>query len=194
MTNETTVEPQGIEVLEIGDRRVSLDPNNLRFDEATLTTYIQREGGYYDNFGAMLAYAERALQRDEIVYERVRNERFIEAKDAGAAVALAEAKADVDPIVCELYDRVVESKYKVSRLKRHLYAWDKNHDNAQSLGHMIRKEMDKLHGDIKMRGSSYDDFHNPGRHDVAGEDAQNMVTEMDVERLKAEANRDSQSD
>jgi hypothetical protein len=33
-------------------------------------------------------------------------------------------------------------------LQQHLRAWDKNHDNAQSRGHMIRKEMDKLNIDI----------------------------------------------
>ena len=33
-------------------------------------------------------------------------------------------------------------------LKQHLRSWDKAHENAQSRGHMIRKEMDKLNTDI----------------------------------------------
>ena len=38
---------------------------------------------------------------------------------------------------------VIEARYVVNRLKNHLKAWDKNHDNAQSMGHMLRKQMEK---------------------------------------------------
>lgn len=149
-------ESKNTESLQIGGHKIEIDPENLRFSEATLTTYIQTEAGFYDNFGASLAMAERHLQREELLCEKARNDRFVEYKDNGDAVALAEAKAESDPTVMAFKDRVIDAKYNVTRLKRHLLAWDKNHDNAQSLGHMLRKQMDKLHGDIKRGNDVYD--------------------------------------
>lgn len=141
------------EVLTFDKFTVELDSENLRFNEATLNKYIQTEGGYYDNYGAYLSLAEKNLQNFELQHERVLHERFVETKDEGGSDKLAEAKAKCDPIVVELKQKVNDAKYIVNRLKQHLKAWDKNHDNAQSLGHMQRKIMDKLNGDIK--GSVY---------------------------------------
>jgi hypothetical protein len=48
-------------------------------------------------------------------------------------------------------DDVVAAKLKVNEayltvqlLKQHLRSWDKNHENAQSVGHFLRKEMEKM--------------------------------------------------
>jgi hypothetical protein len=127
---------------------VVVDPENLRFDEDSLNTYIQREAGFYDNFGAFLALAEKNLQNKEIQYEKLVSERFVEAKDNGGSDKLAEAKAKSDSVVVLIKEQMVEARYVVNRLKNHLKAWDKNHDNAQSLGHMLRKQLDKIGGDI----------------------------------------------
>lgn len=127
---------------------VTVDPENLRFDEQSLTNYIQKEGGFYDNFGAYLALSERNLQNKEVAYEKLFCERFVEAKENGASDKLAEAKAKSDTLVIEFKQAITDAKYMVNRLKNHLKAWDKNHDNAQSLGYMLRKQMDKLNGDI----------------------------------------------
>ena len=59
------------EKLEIGGQTVTIDPQNLKFNEATLSNYIQTEAGYYDNFGAFLALAEKHLQRDEMIAEKL---------------------------------------------------------------------------------------------------------------------------
>lgn len=136
------------ETLQFSGVSVEIDPENLRFNEATLNQYIQTEAGYYDNFGAYLSLAEKNLQNVELHHEKLLAERFVEAKDNGGSDKLAEAKAKCDPLVVELKEKVNEAKYVVNRLKQHLRAWDKNHDNAQSLGHMQRKIMDKLHGEI----------------------------------------------
>ena len=151
-----------IEKLEFAGLTVEVNPENLRFDESSLNDYIQKEGSYYDYFGAFLSLAERNLQNKETMHEKVYNERFIEAKEDGAAVALAEAKAKIDPIVVSLKDDVIEAKYIVNRLKQHLRAWDKNHDNAQSMGHMVRKMVDKLQAEISMREHNIDPNEIPG--------------------------------
>lgn len=148
------------EKLKFDKYEVLIDPENLRFDEATLSAYIQTEGGHYDNIGAYLALAERNLQNKEIQHEKLYCERFEEAKELGSSDKLAEAKAKKDSDVVSLKEEVVEARYAVNRLKNHLRAWDKNHDNAQSLGHMLRKQMDKLNSDIYgsvYRGHGVDD-------------------------------------
>ena len=133
---------------------VVVDTANLKFDEMTLSDYIQKESAYYDNFGGYLALAERSLHAKEVVLEKLYHERFVEAKEMGGSDKLAEAKSKSDPDVNKLKSDIVEAKYVVARLKQHLRAWDKNHDNAQSLGHNLRKQMDKLHGDIMMQSRS----------------------------------------
>lgn len=133
---------------------VVVDPENLRFDEDSLSSYIQKEGGFYDNFGNFLALAERNLQNKEVQYEKVYCERFVESKDDGASDKLAEAKAKCDPVVVLVKEQIIEARYVVNRLKNHLKAWDKNHDNAQSCGHMLRKQLDKMNSDI-MGGSRH---------------------------------------
>lgn len=142
------------EKLEFAGAVVEIDPENLRFNETNLSQYIQTEAGYYDNFGAYLSLAEKNLQNFELRHEKTLAERFVEAKENGGSDKLAEAKAKCDPVVVDLKDKMNDAKYIVNRLKQHLRAWDKNHDNAQSLGHMQRKLMDKLHGDI-MGSSRY---------------------------------------
>lgn len=127
---------------------VVVDPAKLFFDEDSLSHYIQTEGGHYDNFGSYLSLAEKNLQNKELHYEKVFSERFVEAKENGSSDKLAEAKAKCDPVVVLIKEQITEARYVVNRLKNHLKAWDKNHDNAQSLGHMLRKQMDKLNSDI----------------------------------------------
>ena len=60
-----------VEKLEIGTSSVVIDPTNLTFSEATLSSYIETEAGYYDNFGAYLALAEKNLQIREIEHEKL---------------------------------------------------------------------------------------------------------------------------
>ena len=137
---------------------VVIDAENLRFDDATLSIYIQKEGSYYDNYGYYLSLAERNLQNKESQYEKMYCDRFIESKESGSSDKLAEAKAKANPDIISLKEDIFNARYAVNSLKNHLKSWDKNHDNAQSLGHMLRKQMDRLNGDIYgTHGSSIDD-------------------------------------
>lgn len=137
------------ETVVVAGEQVQLDPANLRFSENTLTEYIKMEGGWYDNFGAYLAKAERALQMREADHDNLFNLKFYTAKDEGGSDKLAEARARIDREVKDARTAMIDAKYLVSRIKAHLRAWDKNHDNAQSLGHQLRKEMGMLHSDIR---------------------------------------------
>ena len=137
------------EIVIVGGDKVDMDPANLRFCENTLTEYIKTEGGWYDNFGAYLAKGEKDLAMKQAEYENLFNLKFYVAKEEGGSDKLAEAKAKIDRDVKDANTAVIEAKYLVSRIKNHLKAWDKNHDNAQSLGHQLRKELGMLHSDIR---------------------------------------------
>lgn len=137
-----------VEKIEFDKFMVVIDPENLRFSENTLSNYLQSEGGYYDNFSYYLALAEKNLQNKEAQYEKLYNDRFIEAKELGSSDKLAEAKSKADQDVSFLKQECIEAKYIVNRIKYHLKTWDKNHDNAQSMGYMLSKQIDKLSNDI----------------------------------------------
>lgn len=143
------------ETIMVDGDRVVLDPANLRFNETTLTEYIKVEGGWYDSFGAYLAKAERDLQIKQAEYDNLFNLKFFLAKEEkGGSDKLAEAKACIDPEVKAANLEVIEAKHIVARIKNHLRAWDKNHDNAQSLGHQLRREMSMLNSDIRIADSN----------------------------------------
>lgn len=137
------------EVLIIYGKQLEIDPSKLNFNEASLNDYIQHEGGYFDNFGGWLALAEKEHQLCDMEYDKLYNSRFAETKDnEGGSDKFVEAKIKADPDVIDARTKAINAKYNVKRLQQHLRAWDKNHDNAMSMGHMLRKEMDKLQMDI----------------------------------------------
>jgi hypothetical protein len=165
------------EILIVDSEEVELDPAYLNFNESTLSEYIKREGGWYDNFGAYLARAERALQHAETVYDNEYNLKFFSLKQDGNSDKMAEAGAKIDPDVRTAKQRVTDFKYTVTRLKNHLRAWDRNHDNAQSLGHTLRREMDRLNSDI--RSNTY----SPPNNSIYGkfDDVDQLVQHVDVD-------------
>ena len=158
-----------VEKLKCAGFEVVIDSELLRVNEANLSQYIQTEAGYYDNFGAFQALAEKNLQNKEMFHERVYSERFIEAKESGSTEKLAEAKAKADPDVLSAKQDIIEARYIVNRLKQHLKAWDKNHENAQSMGHMQRKLIDKLNADIMMKYGGHTDLGIEGLDKVIAE-------------------------
>jgi hypothetical protein len=142
--------------IKVGEEVVDLDAENLKFNENTLTNYLQREGGHYNYFGGLLAKAEYLLQYRELDHEVAYADTFKMFKDEGGSDKLAESKTESFPQVIEAKKKVIEAKYLVRQLVQHLKAWDKNHENAQSLGHHLRKEMDKLANDIRAAGYRHD--------------------------------------
>lgn len=131
-------------------QQVELDPANLNFSEATLSEYLEHEGGWYDYYASKLAEAEHTLQLLEIKEDETYGDKFTYWKEEQACGSdkLAENKTKSDPDVVNIKQEVADAKRIVRLLQLHLRAWDKNHDNVQSKGHFLRKEMDKLNRDI----------------------------------------------
>jgi len=146
---------QEITEITISGQKIVLDPAKLAFNEITLSKFLEEEGGWYNYFGQRLAEAEYVMQRQELEYEVLYSNKFKEFKDLGASDKLAESKAKADLAVKESKVAALEAKYKVRALQQHLRAWDKAHENAQSRGHFLRKEMDKLNRDIMNQVDNY---------------------------------------
>ena len=133
----------------VGSDEVLLDPSRLEFNETNLSQYMMREAGWYNYFGSRLADLEAILDMTDLEYDRRYNERFVLNKEAGGSDNFVKAKTEAEPELVDLKKRLTAIKRSVTKLKLHLKAWDKNHENAQSVGHTLRREMDKLNFEVR---------------------------------------------
>lgn len=138
--------------VKLGEEIVILDADLMKFNEHTLSHYMETESGWYDYYGQKLALAEYIMQKLELSYDVMYGERFKEHKDNGCTEKLAEANSKSDSDVVRAKKEYLEAKYHVRLLQNHIRAWDRSHENAQSRGHFLRKEMDKLGKDIQGQG------------------------------------------
>jgi len=147
--------PESKQTIHISGEEIVLDNSRLAFNEVTLNTFMENLSLWYDYFSQKLAEAEALLAYKENEYDIVFSRKYEEAKEQGCTDKLAEAAAKKNDEVCQAKKDIISSKFKVTILKQHLRSWDKAHENAQSRGHMIRKEMDKLNLDVmQQKGSS----------------------------------------
>lgn len=139
---------------------VILDPSRMKFNENTLSQYLQEEYSWFDYFGKQLELAEKELAECEMEFENLYSAKYIEAKDEGNPDGYCKSKAQIDPDVVAAHKRKIEKKATVGLLKSHIKAWDKNHANANNRGHTLRKEMEKLNSDIMTGGgsSTFEDY------------------------------------
>jgi hypothetical protein len=134
----------------IGGQEIVLDNTRLAFNESTLNIFMENLALWYDYFSHKLAEAETLLSLKECDYELAFSSAYEKYKEEGCTDKLAEANAKKDSTVSNYKKDTIGARHKVILLKQHLKSWDKAHDNAQSRGHMVRKEMEKLGTDIRM--------------------------------------------
>ena len=159
----------------LGEEEIDLNPENLKFNEQNISEYYQNEGGNYDYFSSKLAYADFLLARRDLEYDVVYNEKFATNKELGGSDKYVESKTKADPEVVEAKEVAIMAKLKKNLLQQHVRSWDRNHDNALSLGHMLRKEMEKLGFEVKDRPTSFENELNL---------VKNVPEELDIESLK----------
>lgn len=140
--------PHAKTVIKIGDQEIILDNMRLSFNEISLSKFMENLALWYDYFSQKLAEAEALLAHKEYEYELAFSSAYEKFKEEGCTDKLAEANAKKEQLVSYFKKDTISAKHKVIVLKQHLRSWDKAHENAQSRGHMIRKEMDKLNTDI----------------------------------------------
>lgn len=134
--------------IKVNSKELILDPENMKFNEFTLSEYMDKEYAWIDYYGKQLEYAQKELSLAELEFETKFNELYISFKDLGGSDAYCKAKAQSNSDVVSLHEKVIDRRAAVGLLKSHLKAWDKNHDNAQNRGHTLRKELDKLNKDV----------------------------------------------
>ena len=140
--------PNAQTTIKLGGQEIVLDNSRLAFNETSLNNLMENLALWYDYFSQKLAEAEAILAYKEYEYDVLFSAAYEKSKEEGCTDKLAEANAKKEANVCEAKKEIIGAKHKVTLLKQHLKAWDKAHENAMSRGHMIRKEMDKLHTDI----------------------------------------------
>jgi len=148
MRSEMPEIPNESVTIKVNNKDIVLDPENMKFNEFTLSEYMDKEYAWIDYYGKQLELATKELSLAELAYETKYNELYITHKDLGGSDAYCKAKAQCDQLCVSLQERVIDRRAAVGFLKNHLRAWDKNHDNAQNRGHTLRKELDKLNRDI----------------------------------------------
>ena len=136
-------------VLSLQGEQITIDPVNFRFNENNLSEYLQKEYSWVDYFGRKLAEFEKVQFDLEADYDLVYGQVYDNYKtNHNCTEKQAEAKTKSDATVIAAKKAINAAKADVKTLAQHLKAWDKNHENAQSLGHFLRKSMDKLANDI----------------------------------------------
>ena len=138
------------EVIEIGPEKVPIDCEKMGFDEASLSKYIQEEASWFSYLGQKMADLDWMRQRAEAEYEHAFAAKFVELKEGGGGSdKLVDMKCKSDEELYEKKKKIAGAKRLAEKMRQHMRAWDKNHDNASNYGHNLRKEMEKLAQDIK---------------------------------------------
>jgi hypothetical protein len=131
---------------------INLDSKDMEFNETNLNEYIQKEGPLVNRKGQELADLEFLLTAAEDRYDALYTAKFSTIKDGtGGSDKLVDAKVRSDPEMVKIKEEITALKRDVTKMKQHLKAWDKNHENAMSFGHNLRREMEKLGSDIRFR-------------------------------------------
>jgi len=138
-----------VETIQFQDTEWKIDTGDLTFTDATLNQFFEKVGAIIDYIGAAHANAMRYHNVCELSYRHRYIEKFKHHKDAGRSDKTAELYAEGDPECIELKNLIIQAKYNKDRLYAHLQALNSSREDAHQRGHMLRKEMDKLHGDIK---------------------------------------------
>lgn len=138
--------------VEVAGSKITLDPDNMKYNESSLADYMSREYGWIDYLGKQLEFAQKELLLADIDADTIYNKKFIESKDQGKTDSFAKSYASSHDEYISAKKKIVEKKECVGLLKAHLRAWEKNHENVQNRGHTLRKEMDALNRDFYTEG------------------------------------------
>jgi ribonuclease HII len=130
--------------LKIGTQEVLINPDDLRFTDATLNIFLERISGIIDYIGQNLANAQRIVNMVEQKHEYAFINSYKKLKEDGKSDKTAELLAKGDDEVQRLRMGLIEAKYHKDLLYHHLQALNSAREDAHNRGHMLRKEMDKL--------------------------------------------------
>lgn len=138
-----------VRTINVDGEEVVLDPQNLKFTDATLNQFFELVSGFCDYYGQKLADSSRAVAKAEQQFERLYIEKFKEFREAGKSEKTSELYAKAEEEVVRAKSTVVDALYKRDSIQNHLKAMNAARDDAHNRGHFLRKELDKINMDVR---------------------------------------------
>ena len=87
MRSEMPEIPNESVTIKVNNKDIVLDPENMKFNEFTLSEYMDKEYAWIDYYGKQLELATKELSLAELAYETKYNELYITHKDLGGSDA-----------------------------------------------------------------------------------------------------------
>lgn len=119
---------------------VNLDPELMKFSEATLNQFLTKDAAVYSYYSSKLVdaqyFSDKYDEQADIVYSK----KFQEFKEEGCTDKLADAKAKACNDVVDAKEKARLAKRNKDFIWNFLKALDKAHENALNLGYNIRRE------------------------------------------------------
>jgi hypothetical protein len=134
-----------VELIELGNRKVTLDPKNFLFDEYTLNEFFRTFAAKYNEFNSCYGDAQFLCAQMDDLYNKTVDEKFYNFKNNdGGSDKFVEARVNADPEVVALLEKKRIIEHKKNAIYGYLRSLDKCHDDAIQLSYNVRKELDKI--------------------------------------------------
>jgi hypothetical protein len=139
-----------MKTIKIGNEEVKLDPELLKFTDATINQFLQKYAALYDYYMQKHAEAKYIHGKFQDKHDAVSSEKFASIKEGmGGSDKLVEAKVKGDPEVQELAEKIRISGHHVDSLWGFLRSMDRAHEDAMQTCYNLRKELDKIYSTVK---------------------------------------------
>lgn len=130
--------------VKVGETIVEINPDDLRFTDATINVFFEKISGKIDYIGRCLANAQRICSLVDQKAEFAFINEFKKSKEEGKSDKSAELYAKGSDEVQKYKKASIEAKHIKDILYHHLQSLNAAREDAHNRGHMLRKEMDKL--------------------------------------------------
>jgi paraquat-inducible protein B len=142
--------------VKVGESVVEINPDDLKFTDATINVFFERISGKIDYIGRCLANAQRICSLIEQKTEFSFINEFKKCKEEGKSDKSAELYAKGSDEVQKYKKALIESKHIKDILYHHLQSLNSGREDAHNRGHMLRKEMDKLSNEFLKPRDDFD--------------------------------------
>lgn len=133
-----------MEVIELGDRKIALDPKNLEFDEHSINEFLKKFAGKYNDYNNAFADAQYVCGQIDDMIEKVSAAKAVQFKMEGGSDKLVENRVDSDPEVIALMEKKRICDRKKSLISGYLKSLDRAHDDCSTLAVNVRREIEKI--------------------------------------------------
>jgi len=130
--------------VKVGESIVEINPDDLKFTDATINVFFEKISGKIDYIGRCLTNAQRICSLIEQKTDLSFINEFKKCKEEGKSDKSAELFAKGSDEVQKYKKALIEAKHIKDIIYHHLQSLNSSREDAHNRGHMLRKEMDKL--------------------------------------------------